>query len=171
MDATIAKYKKLFKLPVLTMDMKDLAPVLMERSSYYASGVVGVYTPGVSVVLTTNRAATIPVTGACSRTSCGTYGGQIQDDVAMTAGSTITLSLTANEASTLASLSVNPTSISSGVSSTGTVTLTGAAPPGGIVVLLASSDPSAMIPASVTVAAGSNTGTFTITTLFPQRLR
>src|SRR5262249_32632014 len=91
MDATITKYKRLFTLPVLTMDMKDLAPVLMTRVSYNASGVVGVYTPGVSVVLTTSKAATIPVTGACSQSSCGAYGGQIQDNVVMAANSTVTL--------------------------------------------------------------------------------
>jgi hypothetical protein len=94
MDATIRKYKNVFTLPVLTMDMKDLAPVLRERASYNVSGVIGVYTPGVGVVLTTTNAATIPVTGACSRASCGTYGGQIQDNVVMAAHSTVTMSVT-----------------------------------------------------------------------------
>jgi hypothetical protein len=162
LDATITKYEKQFNLPVLTLDMKDLAPVLMERSSYDASGVVGIYTPGVGVVLTTHQAATIPVTGACSRASCGTYGGQVQD-VAMAAGSTVTLPFTPSEAVTLTSLSVNPAAISSGVSSTGTVTLSGAAPAGGISVSLASTNPSAAVPASITVAAGSATANFTAT--------
>jgi hypothetical protein len=94
MDTTIRKYKSLFALPVLTMDMKDLAPVLQERASYNISGVTGVYTPGVGVVLTTTNAATIPVTGACSQASCGTYGGQIQDNVIMAAHSTVTMSVT-----------------------------------------------------------------------------
>ena len=163
-DATVTKYKRLFNLPVLTMDMKDLAPLLMERSSYDASGVVGVYTPGVSVVLTTSKAAKIPVTGACSKTSCGTYGGQIQDDVVMTAGSTVTLSLTSSEDVTLSLLSIDPASLTSGMSATGTVTLSGPAPAGGISVSLASSDPSAVVPASVMIAAGSATATFSVTT-------
>ncbi len=93
MDATITKYKGLFTLPVLTMDMKDLAPVLKERTSYNASGVTGVYTPGVGVVLTTTNAATIPVTGACSNASCSSYGGQIQDNVIMAAHATASMSV------------------------------------------------------------------------------
>ncbi|HMF77578.1 MAG TPA: hypothetical protein VK604_18110, partial [Bryobacteraceae bacterium] len=164
LDATITKYKNLFTLPVLTMDMKDIAPVLMNRASYNASGVSGVYTPGVSVVLTTSKAATIPVTGACSEASCSTYGGQVQDSVQMAANSTVTLSLTAAEGNTPASVSLNPTSVAGGASSTGTVTLSAAAPAGGITVALASDNSSAGVPASVTVAAGSSTANFTVTT-------
>jgi hypothetical protein len=93
LDATIAKYTKVFALPVLTVDMKDAGALLANRAAYNASGVVGVYTPGVSVVLTTTKAAAIPVTGACSQATCASYGGQTQDSVSMAANSTVTLSL------------------------------------------------------------------------------
>jgi hypothetical protein len=92
-DEAIAKYTSIFSLPVITNDMHDIATILKTRASFDASGVVGVYTPGVNVVLTTNNAATIPVTGACSQTTCGTYGGQMQDSVAMAPNSTVTLSV------------------------------------------------------------------------------
>lgn len=164
LDATIAKYRKVFTLPVLTLDMKDLGPVLMNRASIKTSGVTGVYTPGVSVVLTATKAGTIPVTGACSQPSCGTYGGQIQDNVAIAASSTVTLSLTSNEGVTLSSVSVNPTSVTGGTSATGTVILSGAAPAGGVSVALSSDNGSTTVPNTVNVAGGSNTATFTVGT-------
>ncbi|MGI4791251.1 MAG: beta strand repeat-containing protein [Janthinobacterium lividum] len=61
-------------------------------------------------------------------------------------------------------VAVNPTSVLGGSSSTGTVTLNGPAPAGGLVVTLSSSNSAATVPASVTVAAGSTTATFTVTT-------
>ncbi len=164
LGAVISKYKKLYSLPVMTVDMKDLAPVLKARSSFNASGVVGVYTPGVSVVLTSTRAASIPVTGICSQASCGTYGGQIQDFVTMAANSTVTLPITSVEGATLSSFILNPTSTTGGASVTGSVALSGGAPSGGATISLASNNGSATVPASVTVAAGASTGSFTITT-------
>ncbi|HEV3469705.1 MAG TPA: hypothetical protein VG148_10320 [Pyrinomonadaceae bacterium] len=66
---------------------------------------------------------------------------------------------------TLSALSLNPTGVTGGNSSQGTVTLTGAAPSGGAVVTLTSSNTAAAtVPASVTVAAGSTAATFTVTT-------
>jgi hypothetical protein len=164
LDATIAKYKKVFNLPVLTLDMKDLAPVFMARASLKSAGVSGVYTPGVSVVLKTTKAGTIPITGACSQASCGSYGGQIQDGVVMSANSTVTLSLNANEGVTLSSVSVNPTAVTAGTAATGTVTLSGAAPSGGLSVALSSNNAAATVPGSVLVPAGTNTATFNIAT-------
>ena len=62
-------------------------------------------------------------------------------------------------------LSLNYIAVVSGETSTGTVTLASAAPVGGEQVSLTSSDPAAIVPANVTVAAGSKTATFTITTI------
>jgi len=66
----------------------------------------------------------------------------------------------------LSSLTVNPTSVVGGVqSSTGTVTLSTAAPTGGATVTLSSSNTSvARTPASVTIAAGATSVTFAVTT-------
>lgn len=70
-------------------------------------------------------------------------------------------------AQTLTNLTLNPTSVAGGPgnTSTGTVTLSAAAPAGGIVVNLSSANPTiAGVPATVTVNQGSLTANFTITT-------
>lgn len=65
----------------------------------------------------------------------------------------------------LSAASVSPTSVTGGDESTGTVTLTSAAPAGGAVVSLSSSDTGAAgVPAGVTIAAGATGATFTVTT-------
>jgi hypothetical protein len=65
----------------------------------------------------------------------------------------------------LSSLTLNPTSVIGGSPSQGTVTLTGAAPSGGAVVMLASSNGAvASVPSSVTIAAGATSASFTVTT-------
>jgi uncharacterized repeat protein (TIGR03803 family) len=64
----------------------------------------------------------------------------------------------------LSSLAINPNTVASGATTTGTVTLNAAAPSGGAVVGLSSDNSFALVPATVTVAAGATTGTFTITT-------
>jgi Domain of unknown function (DUF4082)/Putative Ig domain/Bacterial Ig domain len=65
----------------------------------------------------------------------------------------------------LSSISVNPTGVTGGNSSTGTVTLSGLAPAGGAQVLLSSSNTgAAQVPPSVTVFAGGTSATFTVST-------
>jgi subtilisin family serine protease len=70
----------------------------------------------------------------------------------------------ASAAVSLTSLSVNPTSVTGGANSTGTVTLSAAAPTGGVVVTLSRNGSAATVPASVTVPAGSSSATFTVQT-------
>jgi len=61
-------------------------------------------------------------------------------------------------------LTLNPTTIGGSQTSTGTVTLSAAAPQGGWVVKLTSAVPSYVsVPASITIPQGSTTGTFTLT--------
>jgi trimeric autotransporter adhesin len=62
----------------------------------------------------------------------------------------------------LGNLSVSPAVVTAGQTSTGTVTLTKAAPTGGLSVALSCSNPAAQIPATVLVKAGATTATFTI---------
>lgn len=89
---------------------------------------------------------------------------QTQAMISATVGSaTVSLSLTVNPPG-LIGLAVSPTSVAAGSRAIGTVTLSGAAPTGGFKIGLTSSQASAVVPASVTVAAGSTTATFTITT-------
>jgi len=65
---------------------------------------------------------------------------------------------------TLSSITLNPTSVTGGASSTGTVTLSGAAPGGGAAVYLSSSASATTVPSSVAVAAGATSATFTVNT-------
>src|ERR1700704_3190915 len=66
--------------------------------------------------------------------------------------------------SSLSSVSLNPTSVAGGNSSTGTVALSGAAPTGGAQVALSSNNGAASVPSSVTVPAGGTSATFTVST-------
>src|SRR5262249_24583054 len=85
----------------------------------------------------------------------------------------VSISATKESAAPSATLTVTPAAISTvtspasvvgGNNVTGTVTLTGAAPPGGAVVTLSSSNTSAAtVPASVTVAANTTSATLTAT--------
>ncbi len=72
--------------------------------------------------------------------------------------------LAASTTPSLSTLAVSPASVVGGASSTGTVTLTAAAPSGGAVVTLTSANAAASVPASVTVAASATSATFTVTT-------
>ncbi len=65
---------------------------------------------------------------------------------------------------TLVSVSLNPTSVNGGTSSTGTVTLSGVAPVGATVSLTSSNTAVARVPSSVTVSAGASSATFSVTT-------
>lgn len=75
-------------------------------------------------------------------------------------------SATTQIAGALVSLALSPTTVTAPNPSTGTVTLSGAAPTGGITITLTSSATNkATVPATVTVLAGQTTRTFTVTTL------
>jgi hypothetical protein len=77
---------------------------------------------------------------------------------------TTTLTVTASTA-TLSSVSLSPTTVVGGISSTGIVTLSGPASPGGALVSLFSSNAAAaQVPASVTVPGGASSTSFTVTT-------
>jgi hypothetical protein len=64
----------------------------------------------------------------------------------------------------VSSLTMNPTTLVGGASSTGTVTLNPPAPMGGAVVALSSNSSFASVPASITIPSGGNVGSFTATT-------
>ncbi len=74
------------------------------------------------------------------------------------------LSITRSASVSLSALTLSPTTLVGGSSSTGTVTLSAAEPSGGTVVSLSDDSAAASVPASVTVAAGSTSRTFTVST-------
>src|SRR5579872_974433 len=63
----------------------------------------------------------------------------------------------------ISALQCSPTSLASGANSTCTVTLSGAAPVGGATVALTDTNSNLTVPASMTVAAGATTATFSAT--------
>jgi len=75
-----------------------------------------------------------------------------------------TLAATSAQAQSLSSLTVKPGNVVATATATGTVTLSSNAPAGGITVSLSSNNGAAQVPASVLVAAGTNSKTFNVTT-------
>jgi PKD repeat protein len=93
----------------------------------------------------------------------GTYAVELT--VTDNAGTTGTQSKSVTVIPALSSLNLNPASVTTGSTSSGTVTLSAAAPAGGAVVALASSNTAvATVPTSMTVAAGATSATFTVST-------
>jgi hypothetical protein len=90
MDATMSKFKQLSSLPVSSVAQTELGEMLEERMQYLAANVRGVYTPGVSVTITTTGKATVPVTGVC-KDLCSLYGAQQQSRIRLNAGQSITI--------------------------------------------------------------------------------
>jgi hypothetical protein len=135
-------------------------------------------TGGATVTLTSTDATVAPVpasvviaAGQTSATFTFTTGvtttGTTVTVTASYQGSSLGAGLVVQPSPTVivpASLSLAPASVNGGDSTQATVTLTGPAPKGGLVVTLSSSDPAAQVPASVTVPAAATSATFTVTT-------
>ncbi len=128
---------------------------------------------GAVVALLSNNTAAAQVTASVSVSAGATTATFTVTTSAVAANASLTISATLGSTQTAgftvtapvpSSVVLNPASVVGGTSSTGTVSLTGPAPSGGAVVTLSSSNTAAQLPASVTVAAGATTATFTITT-------
>jgi hypothetical protein len=105
--------------------------------------------------------------GATSATfTIGTFAVTSSTTVTVSAayGATTRTATLTVEPSPIASLTVSPSTVIGGESSTGTVTLTAPAPSGGSVVTLSDVGEVTTIPESVTVPAGATTATFPIAT-------
>ena len=112
---------------------------------------------GASVTVAANAStATFPITTVAVSTST------VATITATLGSSSAQAGLTVNPPA-LASVSMNPTSVIGGNSSTGTVTLTGPAPSTGLTVNLQATT-GATVPVSVNVAGNATTATFTATT-------
>ncbi len=131
-------------------------------------------TGGAQVVLSSsNMAASMPssvtvLAGAASATfTISTSAVAVSTSVTISAsygGVTRTASLTVTSP-ILSSLTLNPSTVTGGNSSTGTVTLSGPAPAGGAQVMLSSSNTGvARVPSSTVVPAGATSATFTVNT-------
>jgi trimeric autotransporter adhesin len=132
------------------------ALVTLTSSNPGVASVPGSVTVAAGATTATFNVTTTTVAANTGVTITGTYSG-----VTRTATLTIT---PAPPPASLSAVALNPASVTGGASSTGTVTLTSAAPAGGITVTLSSNTGAATVPATVTVAAGATTATFTVTT-------
>jgi hypothetical protein len=135
-------------------------------------------TASVSVALSSASSAasvpasvTVPAGATSAAFNIATSAVTVQTATSITAtysGISKTTTFTVNppaSTATLASLTLAQTSVYAGTPVTGTVTLSAAAPGSGLVVSLASGDTSlASVPASIVVAAGATSQTFTVTT-------
>lgn len=99
--------------------------------------------------------STSPVTQPTIATITGNSGGTI---------TSVPVSILAGGLSTLNGLSISPSTVASGQTATGIVTLASAAPPGGAQVSLSSSNGAASVPSSVAISAGQTTVTFPVST-------
>lgn len=109
---------------------------------------------------------TVPAGATSATFSITTSSVQAATNVTITAtyGTSTTAVLTVSPLA-MSLLSLDPASVMGGGTSQGTVVLNGPAPSGGAIVSLSSDTPSvAAVPATVTVAAGSNGAVFTIAT-------
>jgi hypothetical protein len=173
-DQAFSKYERLFNRGVVSLTLDQLGQGMKNRNAYNLStataSITGAPGSNQTISLTVPATATvpsaiIPVTGLYSA-GAEAYGGQYISHVQVSSGQTVTLPVTPEPLllPSATSVTLNPSSVTGAQSSTGTVTLSGPAPGAGAQVALSSNNAAASVPSSVTVPAGSNTATFTIST-------
>src|SRR5207244_5839042 len=91
-DQTFSKYEALYKLPVLSLTLDQLGQKMQARGQYNKSGVTATVIPGVSVTITAQQPAVIPVTGLNSA-GAEVYGSQNISYITLAAGQSVTLPL------------------------------------------------------------------------------
>jgi hypothetical protein len=92
LDATVAKYKRYRRSPIVSPTMAELGRLMANRMAAGQAGVTATLTPGVSLTLTAQEAATVAVTGVKGGTTVN-YGGVSLARVTLGAGQTVTLPL------------------------------------------------------------------------------
>jgi len=136
------------------------AVVTLSSSNTSAATVPASVTVPAGAFSATFTVSTASVTAPTSLTISGAFGG-----TARSATLTVTPPPAPPPPASLSTVAVNPTSVTGGTSSQGTVTLTSAAPSGGLVVSLSSSNTAAAtVPPSVSVAQGATSASFVIPT-------
>jgi hypothetical protein len=74
-NAVLGKLRALSPLPVNSLDQSTIAAVTLDRIAFNQSGVSGMISPGVGMVISVSTNAKVPVTGICKGT-CEANGGQ-----------------------------------------------------------------------------------------------
>jgi len=137
---------------------------------------------GAVVTVSSSNTAVVAVPASVTVPAGATTAGFVVTTNAVTSASVITISatlggvtqsatLTVAPAPALVSISLSPTDVRGGTQSTATITLSSAAPSGGLTVKLSSNHPSiAAVPSSITVAAGATSAQVTVSTSRPKSL-
>src|SRR5713101_109237 len=134
------------------------AQVTLSSSDTTVARVLSSVTVAAGATSASFAVSTSAVAASTTVTISATYAGA-------TRSASLTVTPTPPPPPTLASLTLNPSSVVGGLEdSTGTVTLTGPAPSGGAQVFLSSSNGAASVPSSVIVPAGASNATFTVRT-------
>lgn len=94
-DATLAKYNRLYRLPIRSLNEHTIGQKLAARAAFNQSGVTATLTSN-QLVVHVEQGATVPITGICSRpdgsiASVEQYNGQCTLRILMTSGSSATL--------------------------------------------------------------------------------
>jgi hypothetical protein len=140
------------------------APVSLSSGSAVVTLPASVTVPAGATTATFSVSTSI-VTQKTATTLSATYNG-------VTRTTTFLVDPNIQAAATLATLSLDRTSVAGGGSAIGTVTLTAPAPAAGAVITLKSSNTNvAAVPASVTVTGGATAATFKVTTSATRRTR
>jgi len=141
---------------VCTVTLGTAAPtggaVIALNSSSTSATVPASITVAAGATTATFNIKTVPVSATATANVSGSYSGAVN-----------TVSVTIKTPN-ITGLTLNPTSVAGGSSSTGTVTLGGAAPAGGFSITLKSNSSDATVPSTITIPAGATSATFTITT-------
>ncbi len=93
LDLTLQKYTQYYNLPIVNNTMDTIGQTVANRMQYNGASVTASIIPGVSITITAQKAARVPVTGLKSASS-QVYGGQNISYVSVAAGQSITLPLT-----------------------------------------------------------------------------
>ncbi|MFN3431017.1 MAG: hypothetical protein ACK46X_13815 [Candidatus Sericytochromatia bacterium] len=91
-DATVAKYERLYNLPILSPTQDELGRRMANRMRAATAGVVATLRPGQSITFTAQRDASVTVTGLKTDKAVQ-YGGQPISTVSIRAGQALTLPL------------------------------------------------------------------------------
>jgi len=140
------------------------ATVSLSGIPTFQGAVIGLSSSNASALVPTTAVVQPGQVSATFQIQCATVAKLTTSTITATyGGKTVTATVSINPP-TLVAVGLNPVSVAGGISSTGTVSLVGEAPVGGLKVALASYYGTASVPSAVTVAAGQTVATFPIAT-------
>lgn len=94
LDATLNKYRLMFRSPLLSLRQDAIGQKVEERMAYNAAGVTAVFNKNSNTMsITATNQAIVPVTGVRTGSSVAQYDGQYTSYITVPAGQTVTISM------------------------------------------------------------------------------